>query len=237
MDTANLLDPVAYMMPCTEHHTDRFAGCERCRDDLFETRDSAGLIKWGALRNAADAYERMPRRFRDALADHPDLLAWADVWKRNAETAPSLLITGTIGVGKTHQSYGVLRSVIATARIGKYLTRIHVPTWEAIGAADMYASMRPRNGVDTEAVMDRYRNVDVLMLDDLGAAKASEWVEEVTYRIISGRYDDMRSSIYTSNVPKDQIKHVLGDRIASRLAETCQIVTMTGPDRRRVAVS
>jgi DNA replication protein DnaC len=58
-------------------------------------------------------------------------------------------------------------------------------------------------------------------------------VEEITYRLINGRYEAMRPSIFVSNLPTEDFKSAVGDRIASRLAETCVRVALTGPDRRR----
>ncbi len=81
--------------------------------------------------------------------------------------------------------------------------------------------------------MDRYRHAGVLLLDDLGTAKGSEWVEEVTYRLVTHRYDAMRPTIHVTNLGPDELRDVLGDRIASRLSETCTRVVLSGPDRRR----
>jgi DNA replication protein DnaC len=107
-------------------------------------------------------------------------------------------------------------------------------SWQAHTFADLLARLRPRTGVDTEAELERYRKLDLLLIDDLAAGKSSEWVEEATYRIINGRYEAMRPTIYTSNLPLDQLRDAIGDRIASRLAETCTRVVMEGPDRRRM---
>ena len=75
-------------------------------------------------------------------------------------------------------------------------------------------------------------------VDDLGSAKASEWVEEVTYRLINERYNACLPSVFTSNLPvradgRDDLTGKLGERIASRLAQTTTVVPLVGPDRRR----
>jgi DNA replication protein DnaC len=81
--------------------------------------------------------------------------------------------------------------------------------------------------------MRHYRTADLLLIDDLGVAKNSEWVEEAVYRIIGGRYEQMRPTIYTTNLDVPKLRDALGDRIASRLAETCTRVLLDGDDRRR----
>lgn len=73
----------------------------------------------------------------------------------------------------------------------------------------------------------------MLLLDDLGAAKTSEWTAELTYRLINHRYEHLRPTLITTNLPTADLRTTLGDRIASRLAEMTQRVILTGPDRRR----
>jgi DNA replication protein DnaC len=108
--------------------------------------------------------------------------------------------------------------------------------WLAVTAPDLYAQLRPRDGIDGESEFRRFADVPLLLLDDLGAAKNSEWTEEINYRLIGHRYAAMLPCLITSNVPVAQLKAILGDRVASRLREMCQFVALTGPDRRTGAV-
>jgi DNA replication protein DnaC len=177
---------------------------------------------------------RFPARYRAAIADHQAVVAWI---RRFVGTdlgdAPGLLLLGGVGRGKTWQAYGALRVVATTVRPVRG-AGWRGPSFAAYTYADLMASLRPRSGIDAEALIDRYRTLDVLLVDDLAAGKSSEWVEEATYRIINGRYEAMRPTIYTSNLPLDQLRDTIGDRIASRLAETCTRVILDGPDRRRM---
>ena len=176
----------------------------------------------GFLRRAIDVTDRrIPPRFRRAMADDPEVVAWCDGF---GDATRSLLIVGRTGVGKTYQSFGALRYLAAHG------TSVD---WEAATAPDLYARLRPREGVDTEAEFARFATAQLLVLDDLGAAKTSEWTEEVTYRLINHRYDAMSPCLITSNVPVDELRTALGDRVASRLVEMCQRVHLRGSDRRR----
>lgn len=172
-----------------------------------------------------------PPRYRKAEATHPEAKAWADRVAADPETAGSLLLTGTTGTGKTHQAYGALRRIADT---GPHRYEIVATT-----AADMYGLLRPK-GSDrgTEAELDRLTKVPLLLLDDLGSAKVSEWTEEVTYRLINERYNSCLPSLYTSNLPASSpdghdLASVLGERIVSRLSQDTRIVAMAGPDLRR----
>lgn len=170
--------------------------------------------------------ELFPARYAEAVADHPIVTAWVDTFRRHPRRAPSLLLLGPTGVGKTHQAFGALRAAVTS----------ELPLrWHAMTSADLYASLRPRQGHDSEAVLKMYRDAELLLIDDLGAAKPSEFVEEITYRLINGRYEACRATIFTSNLSVDSLKNTLGDRIASRLAEMCTRCVLVGGDRRRVA--
>lgn len=165
-----------------------------------------------------------PARYVDARADNPVAARWVSAFRANHRRAPSLLLLGPTGVGKTYQAFGALRAAVTC----------ELPLrWYAMTTADLYASLRPRHGHDTEAQLRLYRDAELLLLDDLGAAKPSEFVEEVTYRLINARYEACRPSIFTSNLSVEALKETLGDRIVSRLAEMCTRCVLTGDDRRR----
>jgi DNA replication protein DnaC len=166
---------------------------------------------------------KVPRRYGAA---QPNELAraWAQSVVANPEETRSLLVVGPTGTGKTHYAYSVLRAISETGR----------PTgWAAYTAADLYAQLRPRTGRDSEATFEAISGTDVLFVDDLGAAKLTEWTEEVTYRLINHRYEQCRPGIFTSNVPPSQLRDALGERIASRLTEMCERVALKGDDRRK----
>ncbi|MFC9395010.1 ATP-binding protein [Streptomyces sp. NPDC057027] len=180
------------------------------------------------------AAARVPARFRHALADHPQVTAWANEIARTGRPGPagapgiaegpSLRIVGPTGTGKTHQAYGAIRTLLAAG------VRLH---WQAVTAADLYARLRPRPGFDSERDLQSLMRCPLLLLDDLGAAKTSEWTEELTYRLINHRYEHLRPTLITSNLTTDALRAALGDRVSSRLAQMTERVTLEGEDRRR----
>ncbi|MEU3692379.1 ATP-binding protein [Streptomyces narbonensis] len=180
------------------------------------------------------AQARIPARYRAAVADHPAVAAWvrevAERGRPGPEGAPglaegrSLLIVGTTGTGKTYQAYGAVRSLlIAGVRL----------RWKAITAADLYAELRPRPGHDGERELLDLARCPLLIIDDLGAAKNSEWTEEITMRLINRRYNAMLPTLITTNLGMADLRAHIGDRVASRLTEMTDRVILDGPDRRR----
>jgi len=177
---------------------------------------------------------RIPPRFRDATATDPAVTAWCDNLARAYATGDTsavrpLLITGPTGVGKTWQAYGAIRRIAASGV---------VIGWLASNAPDLYARLRPKDGTDSEAEFQRWATIPLLLVDDLGAAKDSEWTEEVLYRLVNHRSENMQPTVYTTNLPvrtrvsgQPSLQSVTSERVFSRLAE-CRLVALKGRDRR-----
>ncbi|KDR60947.1 DNA replication protein DnaC [Streptomyces sp. ScaeMP-6W] len=173
-----------------------------------------------------------PPRFRAAEATLPEVTSWADRALSSNADAGALLLSGTTGTGKTHQAFGALRRIAAGGPDRFELI--------AVNSADMYGALRPSQVMGAaERELRRLSEVQYLLLDDLGTAKASEWTEEITYRLINYRYNACLPTLITSNLPArdpegPDLTDFLGDRVASRLAEmVTTLVPMIGDDRRR----
>ncbi|MCX4858947.1 ATP-binding protein [Streptomyces canus] len=166
---------------------------------------------------------KVPRRF---AATTPDgrATAWARDFAADRHAVKSLLLSGPTGTGKTYYAWSVLRAVAETG------TQLR---WQMHTAADLYAGLRPRDGEDSQTAFERIANAHLLVLDDLGASKWTEWVEEITYRLINHRYEECLPSIFTSNLPPAELRDALGGRVASRLTEMCDRIVLKGDDRRK----
>lgn len=226
------------MAGITEHAPDVTAG--PVTDE--PTPDEPGHPEYHRRQRAAFALGRwttaVPYRYRQAAAQHPEILAWADRAANDYRDAGFLVLTGPIGTGKTHQAYGALRRI---AEAGPKRFEMIATT-----APDMYGRLRP-GGSDkgTEHELKRLCRVPLLLLDDLGTEKLSEWTEEATTRLVNERYNECLPLIITTNFPirtadgdaSPDLVTRLGDRLASRLAQTATVVHLDGPDLRRGAAA
>ena len=81
---------------------------------------------------------------------------------------------------------------------------------------------------EEQAIMDRYKNVDFLILDDFGVEKPTEWAFTVMYLILTHRYEEDKQTIFTSNFSINQIARRYGDeRLTRRIKEWCKIIELS----------
>ena len=160
---------------------------------------------------------------------------------------PGLLLMGEVGTGKTHLAVAALRVLIARGFAGVFfdylnlLDRIRSSYDSASGASDREAY---RSALETE----------ILLLDDLGAQRVTEWTEDIVTSIVTYRCNHKKALIATTNLPDPaagdtvvqrtpgavhvETKVTLGERIGeralSRLFEMCTLIRIWGvPDYRK----
>jgi DNA replication protein DnaC len=177
---------------------------------------------------------RCPRRFREfTLASHPngDAVAAVHRWlSAGVRRGQNLVLSGPVGTGKTGLAIGALRELHLAGWASRYAT---VP--------DMLDAMRPRDRNDPDSLlaadlgMGRLQRVRVLLMDDLGAEKESEWAAERLYLVINGRYERKLPTIVTTNKTLVELRDAVGERAISRLTEDSELVHVGGRDLRRAS--
>ncbi|MEH0417872.1 ATP-binding protein [Streptomyces sp. B21-083] len=204
--------------------------------DDTPTPDDPGHPEYHRRQRAEFALTRwtaaVPYRYRQATAEHPAVQAWADRAAADIRDAGILVLHGNIGTGKTHQAYGALRRI---AEAGPFNFQMIATT-----APDLYGLLRPGGSEKgSEHELKRICKIPLLLLDDLGTEKLSEFTEETTTRIVNYRYNESLPLLITTNLPiktgtpSPDLVTRLGDRLASRLAQTATIIGFDGPDLRR----
>ena len=174
-----------------------------------------------------------PPRFRAPV----ELPAAVAAWVERGTEAQGLYLAGQVGTGKTHVAWAaVVAWCVKTMTIprgvpGESAWGRTAPNVIFTRMTDLLDDLRP--GDDSRQRIRDCQNAALLVIDDLGAEKASEWTQERFYSVIDHRYANCLPLIVTGNLPPSKLADQTGDRAASRLAEMCTVVPMTGADRRR----
>jgi DNA replication protein DnaC len=134
------------------------------------------------------------------------------------------------GTGKTHLAVAVLNAVIK-----KYgVSGVYIVTGgllEEIKRLMFEGNRKDNNEGDTlSKTLDSINRVDVLLLDDIGVEKSSEFVRNTLYNVLNGRYIHKKVTLFTSNCSIEELQH--GERIQSRIQAMVYPVYLPGEDIR-----
>ena len=156
---------------------------------------------------------RIPAHFREATCD--------------TQLGDSgLYLHGPVGTGKT---YAAAALAIQAVKAGLDIKWISSSTWLTAMKASFNGAPAPD---DVSAILTR---CDLLVIDDLGSEKSSEWAVEQLFVLINEAYEQNVQLIVTSNLKFSGLNKRLGSRIVSRLVEVCDPVAIEGEDRRKLA--
>lgn len=140
-----------------------------------------------------------------------------------------LFIVGKVGSGKT---------LYAAKMMMEWLRRSYIEIGKAkeclfITIPDLLDRIRRSywQEQEDETLKMCYSN-NLLVLDDLGVEKISEWVNEKLDQLINYRYEQLYPTIFTSNLGGKEIANRIGDRIPSRIQQMCEKKKMNNNDHR-----
>ncbi len=143
-----------------------------------------------------------------------------------------LLFIGPCGVGKTHLAVATIKALI-----DKGINCLFYDFRDLL--KEIQDSYNPVSNTTELKVLDPVYQAEVLVLDELGASKPTDWVRDTMTQIINTRYNDRKVTIFTTNYlddPKNSGEESLRDRVGvrlrSRLYEMCKAVEIKGDDFR-----
>ena len=225
------------------------SACPVCDDTGWKPVEEEGIrrvIRCECWRRQAGssrlAEARIPRRYRhctlESFQSYNESLREAVQHARcfieeYPATERGLLLLGLAGVGKTHIAVGVLRAVIQkTGAAGLfYDTRDLLTT--------IRSTYDPVVRTSAVSILHPVMETPLLVLDDLGAERPTDWVEETMNLIVNTRYNERRITLFTSNysdVPDidepNSLVARIGFRMRSRLHEMCSVVEIDAGDFR-----
>lgn len=156
----------------------------------------------------------------------------------------SVFIGGKCGVGKTHLAVALMKQwareyviktitekIIDEAR----LRSVYFEPIRFLASVDLFLELKSTfnsNSTDEQDVIKKYVQSPLLLIDDVGSEKVSDWSRQIFYLLIDRRYREVKPTIITSNLSLGQIAELIDERISSRICEMGIVTELTGKDRR-----
>lgn len=203
-------------------------------DEIFYSYNVPPKLKGARLENykaATIEQERALKRCSD----------YSENAIENIKIGKGLFLHGGVGTGKTH-----LAVATAYAAIYKYPDKFSKrPGFDEydpgkngyrfsfIPVVELLDAIRDSYGGKQNDIIHRAKADDLVVLDDIGAEKPTDWVEERLYALIDLRYRMQRATIYTTNYSIKELESQIGERAVSRIIEMTYGIKVDGPDYRR----
>lgn len=186
---------------------------EEYRDNAFDDRE---MLNW-TFANDDGGNERVTNAMK----------RYCDNFSVFVKQGKGLLLYGDVGRGKTYAAVSVVNELINRGYPCK--------------ATDFKRIENDLNDRNTQrnAYLDEFRKYALLVIDDLGAERKSEYMQEIVYNVIDSRYRWGLPFIVTTNLSIEEIKSPTDmsfKRIYSRILERCHPVLVDGKDRRRMKI-
>ncbi len=199
---------------------------------------------------------RVPKRYLESTLTNFVGNVSGDVEKWLKSKTENLLIQSPkAGNGKTHLAISCMIEIMK--RLEDDCVRENIEAWELVkpsykgGRYDKdYTITKPNatfvnfsdlmlevkasfdsKEITEQEVIKKYCEYTVVVIDDIGAEKSSDYTQAVIYSIINRRYEDMKPTIITTNLSSGDITGSYGSRILSRVASGT-IITLDGNDKR-----
>ena len=150
--------------------------------------------------------------------------ACVDFCENFTSESKGLRLVGGYGVGKTHLVASIIHRLAE-----KGIAAVFVVVPELLRAIRRGFN-QPNEAADE--LVKLTEEAELLILDDLGAEKPSDWVKEQLYVIINRRYENMLPTIITTNCTMAELKDRVGERTASRIIEMTTPYNITASDYR-----
>lgn len=132
-----------------------------------------------------------------------------------------LIILGGYGSGKTHLAASIANELVEHGIVCLFGT-----------FSEHLEKIRQEFSTDRREYLEKMKGVPMLVIDDLGKEKKSEWTEQMLFDVTNYRYEHLLPMVITTNLIGDDLANHVGGAVMSRFMEMCQTVETRGSDLR-----
>jgi DNA replication protein DnaC len=173
-----------------------------------------------AERKAQILLGRLDARYRDAIPRTAESVGWLKRYlaaESPQDRGRGLILLGPTRSGKTWEAASIARIL---------LVKYRVPV-QFVEAPEMMAALRPN--AEGASDIGQFMAAPVLIIDDLGAERTTEWTAEQLFRLAHYRDVHCLPTIFTTNLEGAQLRERYSDRVINRLAEGATLIRFTTP--------
>jgi len=139
------------------------------------------------------------------------------------------ICSDNVGNGKTSWAIKMLHTYFHHCAVGNYENLLGM----FVNTTDLLLKLKDFNNPLPQKYKENLETVDLVVFDDIGVTGISQYDLTQLLNIINKRILAQKSTIYTSNITEyDQLEQLLGSRLASRIYEASEIITLKGMDMR-----
>ena len=225
----------------SEDYTDMKYECDKCKDQGYINEKMCSCLRNALITKQLEAsgvgqlisgqsfenfsLEMYPSDVRENMSClFDDLKRYADEFTKDSA---NLLFVGGTGLGKTHLSTAVAKTVIEKEYYVIYETATNIfSDFESDRFRDRYSDEKP--------VATKYMECDLLIIDDLGTEVVTNFTVSCLYNLINTRLNKKLPIILSTNLNSQEIRKLYNDRITSRLFGDFEIKVFSGTDIRKM---
>ena len=206
--------------------------CSRCRTPRQKRFEMTGKLFEPRCMCACQtaAYEQREHSFENDLGYNPKQMNMAkrfvENWDEFRKNSMGLLLWGNVGTGKSF-----IAGCIANALLDKGVPVMMTNFARLLNKlTDMYSG-------DRNAYIDSFNSFPLLIIDDLGVERNSEFAREQVFNIIDSRYRSQLPMIVTTNLTVDELKNpadLARARIYDRVLERCTAIKVNDQNIRKL---
>lgn len=218
---------VERIMPCICKCQLEALEAEKAKFAEFERQENIKHLRQNCFFSPAQSCFTFQSDDRDKPKISDAMQRYADQWEKVSAENMGLLLHGPVGTGKTFYA-----ACIANALLDRNIPCVMTSLIRVINTMQGMFDER-------QSYLDDLVNYPLLIFDDLGTERESEYMQEQVYNIINARYCAGKPLIITTNISIEEIKNPKNEsyrRIYDRVLQMCQPVLIDGGSRRREAI-